>query len=99
MNPPLNNRPQPLPAVTHRNWDRADMLGVVEPLRGRRLILVNDKGSHHDYRAWSDLRMSAGAAVLDVVSEVAWWRHENLAMRPPEILRWPAGAVWVEVEV
>ncbi len=97
MNQPTQSQAQALPPFTLRDWDRADMLGAIESLRGRRVILVNGEGSHHDFRAWSDLRPSAGALVVDVVSEVAWWRHVNLAMRPPEVLRWPARAVWVEV--
>lgn len=86
-----------LPPLTLRSWDRADMLGRVVPLRGRRLIVVNERGSHHDYRAWGELRMSALALVLDVVTEVEWWRYRHLAMAPAP-LRWPAAAVWVEVE-
>lgn len=72
------------------------MLGRMDSLRGRRVILVNEAGSHHDYRAWGELRQSAGATVLDVVSEVDWWRSINLAMHP-DVLRWPASAAWVEV--
>lgn len=72
------------------------MAGLVLSLRGRRVILVNEQGSHHDFRAWSELRTSAGAVVLDVVTEVEWWRHQNLAMRP-DPRRWPAQAAWVEV--
>lgn len=86
-----------LPAPTLRNWDRADMIGRVLPLRGRRLILVNERGSHHDYRAWGELRMSALEPVVDVVTEVEWWRHRHLAMAPQPV-RWPASAIWVEVE-
>jgi hypothetical protein len=91
-------RPQNgLPAVTHRAWDRADFACLVTELRGRRLILVNAEGSHHDWRAWGEPRASAGALVLDVITEEQWWRHRNLAMRPQPVLRWPAAAVWVEV--
>lgn len=92
----MSERAINLPPVTHRDWDRADLAGLVLPLRGRRVILVNESGSHHDYRAWSELRTSAGAVVLDVVTEEEWWRHRNLAMRPAPC-RWPAQAVWVEV--
>jgi hypothetical protein len=89
-------RADALPPLTLRHWDRADMIGRVEPLRGRRLILVNESGSHHDFRAWGELRRSNLIYVLDVVTEVEWWRHRHLAMRP-EPVRWPAAAVWVEV--
>jgi hypothetical protein len=97
MNQPSSEHRTPLPPVTHRSWDRADMIGLVLPLRGRRLIVVNEQGSHHDYRAWSELRRSALEMVVDVVTEVEWWRYRHLAMRP-EPVRWPASAVWVEVE-
>lgn len=96
MNQPLDPTATDLPAPTLRNWDRADLLGRVESLRGRRLILVNSTGSHHDYRAWGEIRASAGAIVLDAVSEEDWWRYRHLAMRPRRVLRWPAAACWVE---
>ena len=74
------------------------MAGLVITLRGRRLILINADGNHDDYRAWGELRTSAGRTVVDAVSEVDWWRHENLAMRPRSVIRWPATAAWVEMD-
>jgi hypothetical protein len=72
------------------------MAGLVMDLDGRRAILINDAGSHHDYRLVGGLRASAGAVVVDVVREEVWWRHKHLAMRM-EPTRWPATCVWVEV--
>jgi len=97
MKEPCDDYPLTLPPVTHRKWDRADLAGLMFPLRGKRLILVNEQGSHHDYRAWGELRRSALTMVVDAVTEVEWWRYRHLAMRP-EPIRWPAAAVWVEVE-
>lgn len=73
------------------------MLGRMETLRGRRLILVNEVGSHHDYRAWGELRQSAGATVVDVVTENEWWNYTKLRLNPRDVRRWPAHAVWAEV--
>jgi hypothetical protein len=86
-----------LPTVSHRAWDRGDLAGPLLPLTGRRLILVNESGSHHDFRAWGEPRMSAGALVIDVVTDEEWARHRLLAMRPQRVRRWPAAAVWVEM--
>jgi hypothetical protein len=97
MDEQRQSTPQALPFVTLRNWDRADLAGTVLRLIGRRVILVNAEGSHYDYRAWTELRMSAGAVVLDVVTDTEWWRYRHLAMRP-EPLRWPAAAAWVEMD-
>lgn len=72
------------------------MAGLVVALRGRRVALVNEQGTHHEFRAWGELRTSAGATVLDVVTETEWWRYRHLAMRP-DPQRWPAAAAWVEM--
>jgi hypothetical protein len=85
-----------LPTLVPPSWDRTDLAGIVAPLRGRRLIVVNQSGSHRDYRAWGELRTSAGATVVDVITEAEWWRYRYLAMRP-QPRRWPAAAVWVEM--
>lgn len=72
------------------------MAGLVMPLTGRRAVLVNEEGSHHDFRVVGELRRSALTVVVDVVADEAWWRNRHLAMRM-EPVRWPAAAVWVEV--
>lgn len=84
-----------LPPITHRNWERCDVAGPLAPLYGRRLIVVNETGSHHDYRAWSEPVMDAGALVVWVVTDEQWWRYRHLAMTPKPV-RWPAAAAWVE---
>ena len=98
----MQNRPRPgatiLPTVTPRNWERAVIAATLLPLKGRRLILVNEEGNHHDWRAWTEPVTSAGTLVIWVVPDAQWWRHEFLAMRPTTLVRWPAEAIWVELE-
>lgn len=85
-----------LPSPVMPSWDRCDLAGLLGPLRGRRVILVNAEGSHHDFRAVSDLETDLGAQVVWVATDVNWWNHTNLAL-PLQKHRWPAAAVWVEV--
>ena len=92
----MKRRPPPLlPAPTLRDWERADMAGLMTPIRGLRAILVNASGSHYEWRVWSELETADGHGIVWVVTEVEWWRHQNLAMSPAPV-RWPAAAVWVE---
>lgn len=91
-----NRPPVNLPSPTLRDWDRADLAGLVLELRGRRVILVNEAGSHYEHRAWSELRTSAGALVLDVVTEQEWAHFKVVGKRPAPV-RWPAAAAWVEM--
>ena len=88
----MNSPETPLPPLTLRNYDRADMAGLVLTLKDRRAVLVNVSGSHHDYRVWTE----PVAGQIAVVTEEAWWRHKYLAMTP-QVTRWPAAACWVEV--
>jgi len=96
MKQPRVNPPRTPLTFTQRDYDRADMAGLMVRLDGRRAVLVNEEGSHHDYRVVGELRSSALAVVVDVVRDEAWWRHKHLAMRM-EPIRWPAAAVWVEM--
>lgn len=84
-----------LPPATPRNWDRAILVAPLGSIHGRRAILVNEEGSHHDWRADSEPEYDRGALVVWVVSEEAWWRRRHLAMTPKRV-RWPAAAVWIE---
>lgn len=96
MTMPTEPTPVELPPLTVRGYDRADMLGRVDTLRGRRLILINEQGNHYDYRAWSDLIEVNGVLSVYVVTEEIWWRYVHLRL-VPQGQRWPAVAVWAEL--
>jgi hypothetical protein len=74
--------------------ERADRVGQFAPLRGRAVVLLNESGSHRDYRAWSDLEVDDTGAWVAVVRERHWWIWV-LTYSQPRVIRWPAGAVWV----
>lgn len=95
----MKPRPDPqmleLPAVTPRDWFRCDLAELMGPLAGRRLILVNADGSHHDFRCWIEPVLDGGVLILWAVSDEDWWRHQERGVRP-RLIRWPAAAAWVE---
>jgi hypothetical protein len=76
---------------------RADVVGEFESLRGRRAAVSNQDASRFGFRAASDLYVLDGFAWVDVVTEREWWARELLGALWSS-RRWPAGAVWVEME-
>jgi hypothetical protein len=79
---------------TRPTLERADRVGQFAPLRGLDLVLVNEQGSHRDYRAWSDLLVEDDGAWVEVVRERHWWVWSITGVQP-RVIRWPAGAAWV----
>lgn len=91
--------PQSPPRVkipTQRDHTRCDIAGEFESLRGRRVVLVNETGEHHDFRVWSEaLVLADGFAFIDVVRERHWYAADLIGTAP-RVVRWPAGAAWLD---
>jgi hypothetical protein len=74
--------------------ERADRVAQFATIRGRNVAVVNADGTHHDYRAWSELVLIDGSAYVDVCRERHWWIWATAGVEP-RLIRWPASAVWV----
>jgi hypothetical protein len=69
----------------------------METLRGQRVYVANEKGVHRGFYAWSELDVDAdGYPWVSIVAELEWWQFVLLGHVPLSIVRWPAGAVWLD---
>lgn len=90
---PITRVPVPPP----RAPARVDWAGRLETLRGQRVTVANEIGIYRGFYAWSELEVDdAGHPWVLVVAEIEWWQFVLLGHQPGAVVRWPAGAVWLD---
>jgi len=86
-----------VPVPPPRSPARADWAGRIEALRGQRVYVANEAEVFRGFYAWSELDEDAeGFLWVEVVPEVEWWAFRLLGHTPLNVVRWPAGAVWLD---
>jgi hypothetical protein len=86
-----------VPVPPPRSPARLDWAGRLEVLRGQRVYVANEMGVYRGFYAWSELDTDAdGNAWVSVVPEVEWWTFVLLGHSPVNVMRWPAGAAWLD---
>lgn len=84
-------------------YSRADVASAVETVAGRVAVLANEFGVFRGYRVWSEPREErrgfgddvATYLFVSVVTERDWYANK-ITGEAPDVISWPAGAVWVQ---